>query len=73
MRGALPSKAQSAPAARKLIAPFAAFLAFAAALDVAADEHVPDEFALSVIPDGDPRRCAVVWRKEKRIAVVFYW
>jgi hypothetical protein len=46
--------------------------AFGAALDVASDEKVPDEFALTVIPDGDPRRCAVVWRKEKRIAVAFY-
>jgi hypothetical protein len=46
--------------------------AFGAALDVAADEQVPDEFALTVIPDGGPRRCAVVWRKEKRIAVAFY-
>jgi ABC-2 type transport system ATP-binding protein len=23
-------------------------------------------------PDGGPRRCSVVWRKEKRIAVAFY-
>ena len=46
--------------------------AFGAALDVAADEQVPNEFALTVIPDGGPRRCAVVWRKEKRIAVAFY-
>ena len=46
--------------------------AYGAALDVAANEQVPDEFALTVIPDGGPRRCAVVWRKEKRIAVAFY-
>lgn len=46
--------------------------AYGAALDVAADEQVPDEFALTVIPDGGPRRCAVVWRKEKRITVGFY-
>ena len=45
--------------------------AFGAALDVAADE-VPDEFVLTVIPDGGPRRCAVIWRKERRIAVAFY-
>lgn len=45
---------------------------FGAALDLAADEKIPDEFALTVIPDGDRRRCAVVWRKEKRVAVAFY-
>jgi hypothetical protein len=47
------------------------FSAFGAALDVDADEKFPDEFALTV-PDGGSRRCAVVWRKEKRIAVAFY-
>ena len=46
--------------------------AFGAALDVAADEKIPDEFVLTVIPDGGPRRCAVVWRNEKRVAVAFY-
>lgn len=46
--------------------------AYGAALDVAADEKLPNEFALTVIPDGSPRRCAVVWRHEKRIAVAFY-
>jgi hypothetical protein len=45
---------------------------FGAALDIAADDKIPDEFALTVIPDGGPRRCAVVWRKEKRIGVAFY-
>ena len=40
-----------------------------AALDVAADEKIPDEFVLTVIPDGGPRRCAVIWRSEKRVAV----
>jgi hypothetical protein len=45
--------------------------AFGAALDVA-DEKIPDEFALTAIPDVGLRRCAVVWRKEKRIAVAFY-
>jgi hypothetical protein len=56
----------------KTICTIRSISAFGAALDVAADEKVPDEFALTVIPDGDPRRCAVVWRKEKRIAVAFY-
>jgi hypothetical protein len=34
--------------------------AFGAALDVAADEKIPDEFVLTVIPDGGPRRCCVL-------------
>jgi hypothetical protein len=46
--------------------------AYGAALDIAGDEKIPDEFALTVIPDVGPRRCSVVWRKEKRIAVAFY-
>ena len=46
--------------------------AFGAALDVAAHEKIPDEFVLTVIPDGGPRRCAVLWRNEKRVAVAFY-
>ena len=45
---------------------------FGAALDVVAVEKIPDEFVLTVIPDGGPRRCAVVWRNEKRVAVAFY-
>jgi hypothetical protein len=45
---------------------------FGAALDVAADEKLPDEFVLTVIPDGGSRRCAVVWRNEKHVAVAFY-
>ncbi|MCK1294883.1 hypothetical protein ABIB75_005284 [Bradyrhizobium sp. GM2.2] len=45
---------------------------YGAALDVAGDEKIPDEFALTVMPDGGLRRCSVVWRKEKRIAVAFY-
>jgi hypothetical protein len=43
-----------------------------AALDIAADKKIPDEFALTVIPDGGLRRCIVLWRKEQRIAVAFY-
>ena len=46
--------------------------AYGAALDIAAHKTIPDEFALTVIPDGGPRRCAVIWRKEQRIAVAFY-
>ena len=43
-----------------------------AALDIAADKKIPDEFVLTVIPDGGLRRCMVLWRKEQRIAVAFY-
>ena len=46
--------------------------AYGAALDIVGDGKIPDEFSLTVIPDGDLRRCAVVWRKAKRIAVAFY-
>ena len=56
----------------KTICTIRSISAFGAALDVDANEKVPDEFALTVIPDGGSRRCAVVWRKEKRIAVAFY-
>jgi hypothetical protein len=45
---------------------------FGAALDVAAASNVPDEFALTVAPHFILRRCAVVWRKDDRIAVAFY-
>jgi hypothetical protein len=54
----------------KTICTIRSISALGAALD--ADEKVPNEFALTVIPDGGSRRCAVVWRKEKRIAVAFY-
>ena len=43
-----------------------------AALDIAADKNIPDQFALTVIPDGGLRRCVVLWRKEHHIAVAFY-
>jgi hypothetical protein len=46
--------------------------AHGAALDIAADKKIPDEFALTVIPDGGLRRCVVLWRKKQRIAVAFY-
>jgi len=38
--------------------------AYGAALDIAGDEKIPDEFALTVIPDGGPRRCSVVGVKK---------
>jgi hypothetical protein len=47
--------------------------AFGAALHVSAYQHVPDEFILTVTPDGrDRRRCIVIWRKRERLAVAFY-
>ena len=46
--------------------------AFGAALDVRDGQKLPEEFALTVLPDGSRRRCAVVWRRENRIAVAFY-
>jgi len=45
---------------------------FGAALDVREARSVPEEFALTLLPEGERRRCAVVWRKETRIAVAFY-
>jgi hypothetical protein len=45
--------------------------AFGAALDVVADENVPDEFTLTIEPGGGQHRCVVIWRKEKRLAVAF--
>jgi len=45
---------------------------FGAALDVSDPCRIPDEFALTVLPDGDQRRCSIVWRKENRLAVAFY-
>lgn len=46
--------------------------AFGAALDVPAYECVPDEFVLTIAPDGRERRCIVIWRKRERLAVAFY-
>jgi hypothetical protein len=46
--------------------------AYGAALDIAADKKIPDEFTLTAFADGSLRRCAVIWRKEQRIAVAFY-
>jgi hypothetical protein len=47
--------------------------AFGAALDViGSTEGIPDQFELTVAPETAVRRCAVVWRKGRRIAVAFY-
>jgi PilZ domain len=44
-----------------------------AALDVPSLVGIPEQFSLA-IPTGNIRRlCVVIWRKEKRIGVAFYW
>jgi hypothetical protein len=46
---------------------------FGALLDVAPiSEKLPDQFTLLVFGEATERRCAVVWRRESRIAVAFY-
>lgn len=40
-----------------------------AALDVVSPVGIPAQFKLVV--DGNPHPCRVVWRKEKRIGIVF--
>ena len=40
-----------------------------AALDVTSPLGIPTEFTL--VTDSGPRRCRVVWRKEKRLGVTF--
>ena len=42
-----------------------------AALDVASPLGIPEEFVLVVPADKLRQLCRVVWRKEKRIGVVF--
>jgi hypothetical protein len=46
---------------------------FGAALDVAPlNEKIPDQFTLHVFGEVIERRCAIVWRRDGRIAVAFY-
>ena len=56
----------------KIVCSLRSISAFGAALDVCADQHVPDEFVLTVTPDARERRCIVIWRKRERLAVAFY-
>jgi hypothetical protein len=42
-----------------------------AALDVASPVGIPEKFTLVLPSDGLTFRCRVVWRKERRIGVVF--
>ncbi|MBR1156519.1 PilZ domain-containing protein [Bradyrhizobium sp. JYMT SZCCT0428] len=46
--------------------------AFGAALEVASfNDKIPNEFTLLVFGEDIERRCAIVWRRDNRIAVVF--
>jgi hypothetical protein len=46
---------------------------FGAALDViGSTEGIPDQFELTVGTETAVRRCAVVWRDGRRLAVAFY-
>jgi hypothetical protein len=42
-----------------------------AALEVVTPLYIPDRFTLSIRSDQFKRRCHVVWRRDKRIGVVF--
>jgi hypothetical protein len=43
-----------------------------AALEVSSPVGIPDQFVLVVPAEESRHRCSVVWRKERRIGVVFY-
>ena len=43
-----------------------------AALDIGTQIGIPDQFTLIVVPKMKIYSCTVVWRKERRIGVVFY-
>ena len=42
-----------------------------AALEVVTPLFIPDRFTLFILSDQFKRPCHIVWRKEKRIGVVF--
>jgi hypothetical protein len=42
-----------------------------AAIEVRSPLWFPDDFVLVVTSDGSARPCHVVWRKERRLGVVF--
>ena len=42
-----------------------------AALDVASPVGIPHEITLNIVSSRERQRCHIVWRKEKRIGVVF--
>jgi hypothetical protein len=42
-----------------------------AALDVASPVGIPREITLNIVSSHERQNCQIVWRKEKRIGVVF--
>ncbi|THD70050.1 MAG: PilZ domain-containing protein [Bradyrhizobium sp.] len=45
-----------------------------AALDVASPVGIPHEITLNIASSNERQNCRIVWRKEKRIGVIFaYW
>jgi hypothetical protein len=42
-----------------------------AALDVASPVGIPHEITLNIVSSHERQHCRIVWRKEKRIGVVF--
>ncbi len=42
-----------------------------AALDVASPVGIPSEITLNIVSSRERQTCHIVWRKEKRIGVVF--
>ena len=42
-----------------------------AALEVVTPLFIPDRFTLIVLTDQSKRPCHIVWRKERRIGVIF--
>jgi hypothetical protein len=42
-----------------------------AALDVASPVGIPSEITLNIVSSHERQSCHIVWRKEKRIGVVF--
>jgi hypothetical protein len=43
------------------------------ALDVGPHARIPDQFTLIVHAENKIYPCTVIWRKEKRLGVAFYW
>ena len=42
-----------------------------AALDVASPVCIPHEITLNIVSSNERQNCRIVWRKEKRIGVIF--
>jgi hypothetical protein len=57
----------------KLTCTVASLSGFGAALDViGSTEGIPDQFELTIATETTARRCVVVWRDRRRLAVAFY-